>query len=79
MEGIEAIKGKNEWWFANHEVNAMEVTGPFAGHRDDQFAVKFDIDVKQKATGQRIQMSEVALYTVKDGKVAQEEFLYLMT
>ena len=78
MEGIQAIRGKNEWWGANHEIHSMEATGPFVGHRDDQFAVKFDMDVTQKQSGQRMQMSEVALYTVRDGKVAQEEFLYMM-
>jgi len=78
MEGIQAIRGKNEWWGANHEVHAMDATGPFVGHREDQFAVKFDLDVTQKQSGQRMQMSEVALYTVRDGKVAQEEFLYMM-
>ena len=76
MEGIEAIKGKGRWWFENHDVHSLEATGPFVGHRDDQFVVHFEIDVTQKATGQRIQMSEVGLYTVKNGKVAQEEFLY---
>jgi ketosteroid isomerase-like protein len=31
-----------------------------------------------KPTGQRMQMTEMALYTVKDGKIAQEEFFYNM-
>jgi hypothetical protein len=78
MEGIEAVKGKGEWWFANHEVHGMDTLGPFVGHRPDQFAAKFDLDVTPKATGQRMLLSEFGLYTVKDGKVVQEEFLYLM-
>ena len=76
MEGLDAVKGKGEWWFANHEVHSMETTGPFCGHREDQFVVKFDIDVTQKQSGDRIQMSEVGIYTTKGGKVVQEEFLY---
>jgi ketosteroid isomerase-like protein len=38
----------------------------------------FEMDVTPKAGGERMQMKEVALYTVKDGKIAQEEFWYLM-
>jgi hypothetical protein len=78
LEGIQAVRGKGEWWNANHEVHSFETTGPFVGHRDDQFAARFDIDVTHKPSGKRMQMSEVALYTVEDGKVVQEEFLYLM-
>lgn len=78
MEGIEAIRGKNTWWYDNHEVHDSKAVGPFVGHREDQFVVQFLIDVTQKASGQRINMNEVGLYTVKDGKVVQEEFLYLM-
>jgi hypothetical protein len=77
MEGIDAIRKKGEWWYANHEVHAMTATGPFCGHRDDQFVVHFALEVTPKG-GERMQMNEVGLYTVADGKVAQEEFLYLM-
>ncbi len=77
MEGIRAIRGKNTWWYDNHEVHASKATGPFCGHRDDQFAVHFEMDVTEKASGQRHQMAEVGLYTVRAGKVVQEEFLYL--
>jgi hypothetical protein len=77
MEGIEAIRGKNAWWYDNHEVHSSEAKGPFCGHRDDQFAVEFSIDVTHKPTGERHRMVEVALYTVGGGKVVQEEFLYL--
>ena len=31
MEGIAAIRGKNQWWTENHEVHAMQVEGPFVG------------------------------------------------
>lgn len=78
MEGIEAIRRKGEWWYENHDVHAMTARGPFVGHRDDQFAVEFALDVTHKPSGQRMQMDEVGLYTVKNGKVVQEEFLYLM-
>ena len=78
MEGIEAIKGKNSWWVDNHEVHASTAEGPFCGHRDDQFAVRFEMDVTFKPSGERSQNVEVALYTVADDKIVQEEFLYRM-
>jgi len=77
QEGIDAIRGKHQWWYDNHEVHSSKATGPFLGHRDDQFAVEFAVDVTPKG-GERMQMKEVALYTVADGKIVQEEFLYLM-
>lgn len=78
MEGLEAIRAKADWWYDNHEVHGMTATGPYCGHRDDQFVVQFDLDVTPKASGERTQMREVGLYTVSDGKVVQEEFLYLV-
>ena len=76
MEGLEAIRGKNEWWFSNNEIHEAKATGPFAGHRDDQFVVQFFLDVTPSG-GERMQMNEVGLYTLTDGKISQEEFLYL--
>jgi SnoaL-like domain len=76
MEGIGAVRAKNQWWYDNHEVHRSTATGPFAGHRDDQFAVFFELDATAKMTGQRQQMREIGLYTVAHGKVVQEEFLY---
>ena len=29
-----------------------------------------------KASGQRVTMDETALYTIKDGKIAEERFFY---
>jgi ketosteroid isomerase-like protein len=76
QEGIAAIRAKNEWWVENHEIHSANVDGPFVG--EDQFAVRFKFDVTFKPTGQRTEMTEMALYTVKDGKIVQEEFFYNM-
>lgn len=77
MEGLDAIHGKNTWWYDNHEVHSAVATGPYCGHRDDQFVVRFNMDVTFKPTGVRSQMEEVGLYTIRGGKIVQEEFLYL--
>ncbi len=39
MQGINAIRGKNQWWLDNNEVHSAEVNGPFVGDR--QFAVHY--------------------------------------
>jgi len=74
MHGIDAIRAKNEWWFQNNEIHSAKATGPFIG--DDQFAVKFDYDTTFKPTGQRMNMTEMALYDVADGKIVREHFFY---
>ena len=78
IEGIEAIRGKHAWWYENNDVHSTKATGPFCGHRDDQFVVEFEMDVTDKASGERVQMKEVGLYTVANGKIVQEEYLYQM-
>lgn len=73
MRGLEAVRGKTEWFMNAHEVHGSTVTGPYVA--PDTFVVHFEIDVTEKASGERMQMSEVGIYTVKNGKVAREEFL----
>ena len=76
-KGVEAIKGKHDWWFGAHDVHRSDVEGPFF-HGTDKFGVVFDIDVTNKQSGQRMAMKELGLYTVKDGKIVREEFYYAM-
>jgi hypothetical protein len=79
MEGIEAIRGKGEWWVNNHEVHKAEVEGPFPN--GDRFIVRFKYDVTAKAgpmAGKRMTLDEAGLFTVKDGKITHEEFFYTM-
>ncbi len=73
--GIEAVRGKSEWWIENHEVHSASVKGPFP-HGDDRFCVIFAFDTTHKPSGQRTQMEEVGLFSVSDGKISREEFFY---
>ena len=45
----------------------------------DQFVLHITMDVTQNATGQRMTIDETALFTVKDGKIAEERFFYPIT
>lgn len=73
--GKDAVKQKGDWWQANHEVHGALVEGPYVN--GDQFVVRFTMDVTPKATGQRMSMDEVGIYTVKNGKIVEERFCYL--
>ena len=75
MRGIDQVRGKSEWWEKSMEVHSAKVTGPFVAR--DTFVVQFDVDVTDKQSKKRMQMSEVGIYKVKEGKVAREEFLPL--
>lgn len=74
MKGIEAIRGKTKHFMETNEVHDQEVNGPYIGER--QFAVEFKIDMTRKGSGKRVQMDEMALYTVEDGKIVHEHFFY---
>jgi hypothetical protein len=75
MRGLDQVRGKTKWWKENMEVHSAKISGPFVAR--DTFVVQFDVDVTEKASKKRSQMSEVGIYTVKEGKVAREEFLPL--
>jgi ketosteroid isomerase-like protein len=72
--GRAAVHAKADWWFTNHDIHKFETAGPYVN--GEQFTLRFAIDVTQKATGNRVQMDEVGLYTVRGGKIVEERFFY---
>lgn len=74
VSGRPAVQAKTDWWNSAHEVHSATAHGPYVN--GDQFAVRFAMDVTNKESGQRTQMDEVAVYTVKDGKIVEERFYY---
>lgn len=70
--GIDAIKGKHDWWGNAMEVHSFDLEGPFVN--GDAFTVVFEIDSTEKASGQRWKAKEVGLYEVSDGKIVKESF-----
>jgi ketosteroid isomerase-like protein len=73
MRGLAAVRGKADWWEANHTVHSMTTSEPFLAL--EKFAVIFELEATYKPTGKRFKMREVGVYTVKNGKIAHEEFL----
>ena len=76
--GQNPVIKKSEDWVSDKEFHGETVAGPFFnGANPDQFAVYFTLDVTPKATGKRITLEEVAVYTVnRDDKITREQFFY---
>ena len=74
VTGLQAIIDKGAQFRAMiEEVHSIEVSDPvIAG---DYFSIALLIDVTLKGMG-RVNMDEVAVYRVKDGKVVSEQFFY---
>jgi len=72
-KGLEAIleKGK-KWGEMVEEAHGMDVSEPLLA--DSSFAVTMMMDVTMKG-GQRMKMTELCIYHVKDGKIVSEQFL----
>jgi len=73
IRGIEGVRGKVNWWLDAMEVHSFKASGPFVAH--DRFVVQYDADITDKGSKKRFQLSEVGVYTVKNGKIVREEFL----
>ena len=71
--GKAGVRGKVDWWVNSMDVHSFDAKGPFVAH--DRFVVQYDADVSDKKTKERHKMSEVGVYTVKNGKIVREEFL----
>lgn len=70
--GKKSVLAKYRAWEADHEIHSMSVEGPWVGATG--FALRYSLDATQTSTGQRMQMEEIAVYTVKNGKIIREEF-----
>ncbi len=73
--GLDAIRGKHDWWYGAHDVHSAKAEGPYF-HGENRFGVIFSMDVTTKETGERMQMQELGEYTVENGKIVREEFFY---
>lgn len=74
IEGKAAAEAKGEWWYGAHDVHSIETYGPWVN--GEQFSVRWVMDVTVKESGERMTMDEIALYTLRDGKIVEEAFFY---
>ena len=73
-KGKDAVRGKSQWFMGAHEIHSANVEGPWVN--GEQFIVRFGMDMTNKESGQRMQMQEAALYTVRGGKIVEERFFF---
>jgi hypothetical protein len=74
VQGLPAIREKaKQWGAAVEEVHGGKVDGPLVS--DDWFSISMFSDITMKGMG-RIQLNEIAVYNVKDGKIVSEQFFY---
>lgn len=66
---------KSEVWQGDNMVHSERLLGPFF-NGPDQFAVHFTFEVTPKATGKRVTIEEIGVYTVKDDRITREQFYY---
>jgi hypothetical protein len=55
------------------QVHSFDASEPFVAH--DRFVVQYDAEVTEKESKKRRKISEVGVYTVRNGKIVREEFL----
>ncbi|MEO0620843.1 MAG: nuclear transport factor 2 family protein [Pseudomonadota bacterium] len=77
VTGLDAIKAKHDWWDGAVEMHEAKIDGPYP-HGDDRFGVIFEMKATDKASGNLMDMKEMAVYHVADGKIVREEFFYAM-
>jgi len=70
--GLSAIKAKGKKWESMvEESHGIKVSKPLVAA--NSFAVTMSMDLTMKGQG-RMSMTELCVYTVKDGKVVSEQF-----
>lgn len=74
VRGLEGIVAKGHHFVAGIEtMHSMTVSDPLVAH--GVFAVTMSMDVTMKGQP-RMQMSELCVYEVKDGKIVAERFFF---
>ena len=76
--GQKPVIQKSRDWVSDKTFHGETVAGPFYnGANPDQFVVYFTLDITPNATGKRITLEEVGVYTVgKNDLITREQFFY---
>ena len=74
VRGLTAAREKLIRRLAQNAIEDIAIDGPFiTGNR---FALFIDMQIVDRATGVRRPFSEIAIFTVRHGKIAEERFFY---
>ena len=78
-DGLPAVRAKIEGWTRMAKMSDAVCEGPFL-HGDDKFAVRNTAKmefVEGPMRGRTVEIVEVGVYTVREGKIVREEFFAL--
>jgi hypothetical protein len=74
--GKKAVEAKSQQWMQDNIIHGARAEGPYVG--SSGFAVKLEMDVETRSKNTRSVHREIAVYTVMNGKIVREEFMYGM-
>lgn len=74
VQGVAAARESLARWMSDNAVENVAVDGPFITGND--FALFIDFEIIRRATGKREPFSEIAVYTVRDGKISKERHFH---
>jgi uncharacterized protein YbjT (DUF2867 family) len=75
LRGTRAVLENAERQNAGVEINAVDVGDPLIS--GDRFAIRFEFDETDRASGRRQTTTKLSLYTVDAGRIVREEVFYL--
>jgi len=76
VNGKEAVTKKSLDWYASvEEFHTNEISDPIV--TENHFSCKMKVDCTFKEQG-RMQIEELAIYNVNNGKIVEEQFFYSM-
>lgn len=74
VSGVEAARSKVRMRFAQSRIDDLGIDGPFV--TGDQFALFLDMLITDPASGHAEPFTEIAIFTVRDGRIIEERFFY---
>jgi SnoaL-like domain len=72
--GIDAARGKGNARFGTIRIEDIGIDGPFV--TGDQFALFLDMLITNIASGHAQPFTEIAIFTVRDGRIIEERHFY---
>jgi hypothetical protein len=74
VTGIDAARGKAKFRFGEGRIDELGIDGPFV--TGDQFALFLDMLITDPVSGDAQPFTEIAIFTVRDGRIVEERFFY---
>jgi hypothetical protein len=74
VSGVAAVRAKCIARFGTARIDDLGIDGPFV--TGDQFALFLDMLITDPASGHAEPLSEIAIFTVRDGRIIEERFFY---